>query len=87
MASVHAIVTWDSHVGSTNLASKARAAIPAAKGADALVPVCLLVHWFFRSVVMICKWRWWGGGDGGDGGGGGDDGGGGGEVVMVVVRW
>lgn len=35
----------------TNLASKARAQIPAAKGALAEVPVCLFVHELCRSVV------------------------------------
>lgn len=35
----------------TYLASNARAIIPAARGADAEVPVCFVVHWLFKSVV------------------------------------
>lgn len=35
----------------TYLASRARAIMPAASGAEAEVPVCLLVHWWCRSVV------------------------------------
>ena len=35
----------------TNLASKASAHIPAARGAEAEVPVCLSVHFPLRSVV------------------------------------
>lgn len=36
------------------LASRARAQIPAARGADAEVPVWLLVHWWCKSVVTTC---------------------------------
>lgn len=36
---------------SEGLASRARATIPAARGADALVPVCMLVHAWCKSVV------------------------------------
>lgn len=35
----------------THLASRARAMIPAARGAEADVPVCESVHIFLRSVV------------------------------------
>lgn len=35
----------------TYLASRARAIMPAARGAEAEVPVCLSVHWWCRSVV------------------------------------
>lgn len=35
----------------THLASKVRAIMPAARGADADVPVCESVHFFLRSVV------------------------------------
>lgn len=35
----------------THLASRARAMIPAARGAEADVPVCESVHFFLRSVV------------------------------------
>ncbi len=35
----------------THLASRARAMIPAARGAEADVPVCDSVHFFLRSVV------------------------------------
>lgn len=37
--------------GGTYLASRARAIMPAASGAEAEVPVCLSVHWWCRSVV------------------------------------
>lgn len=37
------------------LASKAKAIIPAAKGAEAEVPVCLMVHLFPTSVVAFEK--------------------------------
>lgn len=43
----------------THLASRARAMIPAAKGAEADVPVCESVHFFLRSVVTCThKVRW-----------------------------
>ena len=76
------------------MASRARAMMPAASGAEADVPVWESVHFDFRSVV-ICQGedhrgvrvvgRWWwccsgGGGDGRDGGVVGVV-----VVVMVVV--
>lgn len=39
----------------THLASRARAMIPAARGADADVPVCESVHFFLRSVVTCAR--------------------------------
>lgn len=43
----------------THLASRARAMIPAARGAEADVPVCESVHFFLRSVVTCTnKVRW-----------------------------
>lgn len=40
----------------TYLASRAKAIMPAASGAEAEVPVCLSVHWWCRSVVT-CRRR------------------------------
>ena len=42
--------------GRTDLVSSARAMMPAARGAEALVPVCLSVHLWWRSVVT-CRER------------------------------
>ena len=49
------MMCWTSLQVRSGLASRARAMMAAAMGAEADVPVCFIVHPWCRSVVTICR--------------------------------